>query len=205
VVTYARSWDIVKFLGVGAFFANILFADLLARWPRRGRAPMIAGLVALTTLSSWILLLRVGALDGRLGVPRMHFPGPSEAGRLLAERIEPHLAPGDQVFSTNTDLGTAGGLLTPGFDWNQVGQGFLLDRPRAERLNALKTQARRDLDPAALRGLDVQWLVLSPGDEAALSPAGRAALRDPARFERVEVLEAGRDRRTLYRVLPPRP
>ncbi|MCB9650370.1 MAG: hypothetical protein H6730_27855 [Deltaproteobacteria bacterium] len=139
-VTYARSWDIVKFLGVGAFFANALFADLLARWPNRWRAPVIATLVALATVSSWVIFVRMGPLDGRLGVPKMHFPGPSGVGRVVGERMDELMAEGDQVFSVSPELGSGGGIPTPGFDWHQVGQSFLLDQPRSEHLARVKDQ-----------------------------------------------------------------
>lgn len=208
-VTYARSWDIVKFLGVGAFFANALFADLLARWPRGPRrAPALAALVFLATFSSWVFLLRMGVLDGRFGIPPMHFPPPSAIGRVVAERLEEVMAPGDQVFSTNIDIGSAGGLPIPGFDWRQVGIGFMLDRPRSLRLAALKHRARRNLDPEALEGLGVQWLVLSPDDRASLDPKGQARLKDPTRFEHFEDIEAHGQVRHVYRILegalPPR-
>ena len=112
------------------------------------------------------------------------------------------IQPGDQVFSTHSEIGTAGGVPTPGFDWRQVGIGFMLDRPRSERLARMKTRARRSLDPAALAALDVQWMVLSPGDQLALDPTGRARLADPERFGFVERFETHGQARLIYRILP---
>lgn len=202
--TYERSWDIVKFLTVGAFFANALFVDLLDRWPprRAWAVPAIGAIVLVSTLSSWIFLLRFGVIDGKFGISPMHFPPPSEIGRVTAERLEPRMVEGDQVFSTNTDIGSAGGLPTPGFPWRQVGIGFMLDRPRAEQLHHFKQIARRSLDPEALRGLDVQWMALSSGDRAALDTTGRRRLADPERFTLVDEVQAGGQVRYVYRVEP---
>lgn len=205
--TYERSWDIVKFLGVGAFFANALFVDVLAAWPRRRLArPVVAAvtgaLVLTVSFSSWIWLLRLGVLDGKHGIPKVHFPPPSKAGRLLGDRLAEIIGPGDLVFSTNTDLATAGGIPTPGFDWRQVGQGFMLDRDRSIRLAQHKAVARRSLDPKALAALEVQWLVLSAGDRAQLDATGQGRLQDPARFEHVEDIRGAGQTRAVYRVLP---
>jgi hypothetical protein len=202
MVRYRLSWDIVKFYGIGGFFLNLLFADLVARAAARGgaRRAFAALGAALAAWSGLFFIVRMSALDGRLGVPPMHFPPPSAIGRLAAEALEPHAGPDDLVFSTNVDVGLAGGLLTPGFDRRQLGHSFMLDEARMDAWYAAKERARRDLGAEDLARLGVRFLVLSPGDEAALSSAGRAALDDPSRFERLGEVEHGGDRRALFRV-----
>ncbi len=196
LVSYERSWDIVKFLGIGAFFAQLLLADTLSTW--RPAATFLV--VALSTNTGWLWLARMSALNGRAGVPAMHFGGPSELGRQVGERLYPLLDLRERVFSTNVDLARASGILTPGFAWQTVGQGFLLDRPAHERLHHHAARARQDLSASDLEALEVTYLVLSPGDEAALSPVGKSALQDPARFQFLfEVAHQG-DRRRVYRV-----
>jgi hypothetical protein len=77
----------------------------------------------------------------------------------------------------------------------------MLDRAENERLAALRAEARRTLARPALDGLGVDYVVLSPGDVASLTPEGRAALDDPARFTHLRAVEAGGERRDVYRVV----
>lgn len=204
-VTYARSWDIVKFLSVGMFFANVLFAGWLGRAVVHSRRGAIAAIVAtvLATNTAWIWLARVSVLDGRWGVPKMHFPSSSRFGHGLGHRLGDTVGPRDRVFTSDVELARAAGFLTPGFNWRQYGQGFMLDRPLAERRHAEWRKARRTLDPRAMRALGVQWALFGPHDLAALSPEGRKRLADEAWYQ--AVADVGKDdhRRLLFRLLPP--
>lgn len=203
-VTYERSWDIVKFFALGGFFANALLAETLFARPRptnRWRTAGLSALVIACTFSSWIFILRMGVLDGHFGIPPMHFPPPSEVGRVVGERVNA-LAGRAYVFSTNVELARAAGTLTPGFDWRQVGQGFMIDQAKSLRLTALKQRAQRDLDPKSLAGLNVGWMVLTEAEVGWLSGPGRARLHDPKRFEAVERIQVGSEVRRIYRILP---
>ncbi len=205
LVVYARSWDIVKFLGVGMFFANLLFALQLARWTNAGRRGAAAALVAtlLATNTAWIWLVRVSVLDGRLGVPKIHFPPSSRTAHALGLELEGMIGPRERVLTNDVDLARAAGFLAPGFDWRQVGQGFMLDRDRAERWHRLKVTAMRTLDPAAVRELDVRWAVFGPHDLHRLAQVGRERLGDPARYEPIAEIGEGAARRWVYRIRPP--
>ena len=201
VMTYERSWDIVKFFGVGNFFANLLFAGLLTLLYARGQRALATAVLVISVASNIFFLLRMSVLDGRLGVPPMHFPPPPEIGRVVGDRLGPLVGLRGYVFSTNVDVARGGGLLTPGFDWRTTGQGFLLDQSKADRLLHHTEMARRDLDREDLEALGVSFLVLSPGDIGALTSRGRTALADPTRFEHLFDVEAGHERREIYRVL----
>lgn len=199
VMTYKRSWDIVKFLGVGMFFANLLFADVLAQLSRRRVVTAI--LVALTTSTCWLWLARSSVFDGRIGIHSMHFQPPPPIAEAVAEKLRPLVGPRQRVLSTNVDMSRGGGFLTPGFNWRQLGVGYMMDRDRVDTLFVAMNQARRNLDPAALETLDVDFMILSPGDITTLTPDGQASLRDPTRFEKMfEVNHEGQTRH-VYRVL----
>lgn len=179
-MTYRDSWDIVKFFSAFGFFANVLTIELLVALKPR-RALLILG-TTLTLSTGVIWLLRMSVFDGRFGVPAMHFPPPAQIGQRAAEALAPHLGPKDRVYSRRVELGLAGGLLTPGFEHQRMGQGFILDRPAQERLYATAERARRTLDPEALQALEVRVLALWPEDRAQLTPNAKAALQDPNRF-----------------------
>lgn len=179
-MTYRDSWDIVKFFSAFGFFANVLTIELLVALKSRRALLVICTILTLSTGVVW--LLRMSVFDGRFGVPAMHFPPPALIGQQAAEALQPHLGPKDRVYSRRVELGLAGGLLTPGFDHQRLGQGFILDRPAHERLLAAAEQARRTLDPAALTTLGVRVLALWPEDLAQLTPNAKAALQDPNRF-----------------------
>ncbi|MEM7676337.1 MAG: hypothetical protein AAF449_10080, partial [Myxococcota bacterium] len=201
IVTYARSWDIVKFLGVGMFFANILLAALLAAAIQRGRrwAGPVALAVLMATNTAWLWLARSSIFDGRLGIPKMHFPGSSRAHHEWSQHFAPLIPARDRVFATDIAFAQAGGFLTPGFNWRRVGQGFMLDRQRADRANQLKQQARRTLDPAAMGELGVRWAVITPHDRRGLNAVGKQRLARSDWYQPVAEHNAVR----LYRLLSP--
>jgi hypothetical protein len=189
LATYARSWDIVKFFGAGEFFANILFADLVAaslsalalrgRWQTRALAVSI---FTLATFSTWIWLLRYSVFDGNLA-PLAFGPPEIEVGEALldflgTDRIHPKT---DRVLSTNIDVGRGSGLGTPGVV--RGANTFLIDEPRNLELSDALGRARHHLGEADLLRLGIRWVVFSAGDIEALAPEGRAAIGDPRRFQ----------------------
>ncbi len=199
LVTYARSWDIVKFFGIGAFFANLLLADVAARHVRR---PVLRALVlALATPAALHWLVRMSVMNGVAGIHPMQFPRSPRTGEALYAALDGVIPRDARVLSTNVDVAVGGGFLTPGFEWAEHGDSYMLDRAENERLAALRAEARRTLARPALDGLGVDYVVLSPGDVASLTPEGRAALDDPARFTHLRAVEAGGERRDVYRVV----
>ena len=203
IVTYARSWDIVKFLGVGMFFANVLFAVRLARWTQTGWATAAALATVLSTNTAVVWLLRVSVLDGKLGVPKIHFPGSNRAAHALGMAFDDVVPPRDRVLVADVNMARASGWLTPGFDWRRYGIGFMIDRPQAERWAAIKPKAQRTLDPSALGEMEIRWVLIGPHERAGLTPAARTRLADPALYRPVASTGEGHRAVQLYRLLPP--
>jgi hypothetical protein len=204
VMTYDLSWDIVKFYGIGAFFANVLLADLLVPWiedPQRAKRALAIATVVLSTWVGWVWVVRMSLLDGNWTVPKMHFPPPPQISLAVREKLGPLVKPRERVFSTNMDMGIGAGFLTPGFDWRTAGQGYMLDRSRAERYNQLYEDVRRTLRREELAELGVRWLVMSNGDQDGLAPEVRAQLQDPDRFQHVFDVEGGGEVRHVYKIV----
>ncbi len=202
VMSYGRSWDIVKFLGVAAFFANLLLADALATV--RNKA-FVAVIVALTISTSSLWLIRTTVLDGRAGISKMHFQSPPEIAYAVAEQLGPLVGPRQRVLSTNIDISKGAGLLTPGFDWRQFGSGYMMDRARCDRLTRHLTAARRTLAQDSLQALDVDFVILGAAEIPNLLPATRAALDDPQRFEKLFEVRASDGHRHVWRIVHPEP
>ena len=111
------------------------------------------------------------------------------------------IGPRERILSSKNDLSKLG-FITPGFDYRRVGaESYLLDFGRTDQQFQQAERARRSLGRVELDQLDIQWLALSPADLTALDEAGRQALADASRFERRLEVEAGGERRTLYRVI----
>jgi hypothetical protein len=201
-INYEWSWDIVKFFGVGAFFANLLLADAMARF---WRPKLALPLIAIATGTAWFWLARVSFLDGKMGITALHFPPPAPIAVAVGERLDRMIGPRDRVLSTNMDLSMGAGLLTPGFDWRALGASFIMDRARVDRLRMHLDRARRDLSPEDLAALETKIVVLGPGDIASLSDVGRKALQDNLRFEHLFDVSEGYERRSVYRVVDPDP
>jgi hypothetical protein len=196
-VVYARSWDIVKFYGIATLFASALLADLSARV-----RPIVAAVLAiLTTLTSWLFLVRMSVMDGRLGTPPMHFGRHPSVDDLVADRLGPLVPPGDRVFTVMEWTAWAGGFLTPGFRWQQYGEGYMMDRRALDALAHAHARARRDLAIEDLEALDVRWAVLRPFDIEVMSERGRKSLEDPARFEHLFDVEDRGEVRRVYRII----
>jgi hypothetical protein len=196
-VVYERSWDIVKFLGIATFFANVLVADLLAR----ARRPTVVIVGLLTTLTGWAFLVRMSVMDGQLGVPRMHFGRHHAVDDLLADRLSPFVAPRQRVLSMFEGTAQGGGFLTPGFRWQTHGATYMMDRAALDQLSAHHTRAARDLDADAIEALDVHFLVLRRHDLARLSNKGKRALEDPTRFVHLFDVELRGELRSAYQIL----
>jgi hypothetical protein len=201
VMTYARSWDIVKFFCTGAFFANLLVADLLAALSRRrGRGPAVAVVVLLVawTVSGALWLVRHGPLNGVVAF-RYALAPPSAVGAALRDSFGDDIGPRERVLTRATDIWQLG-FLVAGADWRaKDGRGFLLDRARADENLARARRAFVDMSPADLAALEVRWVLLSQKDVAALSPAGRARLDGDAFEKKGDVVVAGQ-RYGLWRV-----
>jgi hypothetical protein len=204
LIVYQRSWDIVKFFGAGGFFANILLADLLAplfEEGARGRRALGIAIAVLASFVGWFWIVRMSYLDGRHGVPKMHFGPPPRIAEAVAEKLGPLVKPRERIFSTNMDIGAGAGFMTPGFNPTSEGASFMLDVDRAKKLHDHYSNARKTLREADLDALGVGWLVLSRGDIEALEPEGRSALADPHRFEHVFDVTLDQEVREVYRIV----
>ena len=200
-VTYERSWDIVKFYGIGNFFANLLLAGFVAQLIKNKRRVLATLTIFATIFTGVLWIVRMGILDGQFGIPKMRFPPPSDIGELTAERLEPYLKDDDFIYSSNTDIGLSGGMLTPGFNWRVDGIGYMLDRKVADELHKNYQRVRRNLSAEDLRALKARFVVLSPGDLRGLPPSAKQALQDPERFEFLFDVAIGGAKRSVYRVI----
>lgn len=178
VVSYERSWDIVKFYGVAGFLANIALADLLGLSARIGRGAVRAALLATSVLLASppgvLWLLRAGVLNGRLGVPRFEEGRPPSAGLVaLAREAGPIIPARDRVLVADQhEIPEATGFLSPGFDWRTFGSSYAIDRSRQDRFLAAARRARVDLGAEDVATLEAEWLILP----LPLSPTGQANL-----------------------------
>lgn len=204
LMSYERSWDIVKFFTVGAFFLDALFADaltpLLVRPTPARRIALVLAVVLTASTSAWWLVRR-SMFNGRFGIERMEDYGPTAPIALaVAARLAPISSVRERVLTASRELSEVG-LLIPGWDWRDGNaKGLAIDRERADLLLEHRAHALRDLGAEDLQALEVRWIVLSPADVASLSPAGRGALDDPVRFERMFDVTAGEETRAVFRV-----
>ncbi|MBI4817992.1 MAG: hypothetical protein HY791_17150 [Deltaproteobacteria bacterium] len=199
VLVYQRSWDIVKFHAVALFVANALVAELAGVWWARGRRALAVGLVVSALSSGTVWLLRVSILDGKLGVPAMQFGPPARVYRELAEALGPLVPPREAVFATNLGVAGAGGFLTPGFAPELAAATHPYDLPPLYQAYSHHARIRRSLDVESLDALRIRWLVMSPGDMAALAEPARSRLADGNEFEKVLEVEAEGERLVVFR------
>lgn len=156
VAVYERSWDIVKFFGVGAFFGHLAIALALPRWPRG----VVFGVVVVSCWSGAFWLLRHGPLQGVVG-PVARERGVDATASFVDDSCG-HAVPGTaRVFASNKTLWQAGWLI-PGIDWrtNRDTQALLLDRARVDTDIAAWAKASATLDHLALDALDIAFLAL---------------------------------------------
>lgn len=200
VVGYERSWDIVKFFGVGAFFANAALVDWTLTLRRH---PLVtAAVVVLAVPASVVWLLRMSVFNGILGVHPMQFGPPTPIAVATTAVLDPLVGPHERVLSTNMDMAMTGGFLTPGFRWREHGESYLMDRVEADRLTSHLESARHSLRRADLEALRVRWVVLSAGDVASLHAEGMRALADTTLLRKVDDVRVGGEIRHVYEVLP---
>ncbi len=176
VAVYARSWDIVKFFGVGAFCGHLVLPLAISRLPR----VLAAIVVVVSCWSGALWLVRHGPLQGVIApVARERSIDPF-AARLddACGDVVPARA---RVWSSRRTLWQAGWLV-PGTDWrsSRDTRALLLDRERVDGDVAAWMRASRDLDAAALSHLVVDYVVVDASHAARLSPnldAGRFQAR----------------------------
>lgn len=200
VLRYERSWDMVKFYGVGAFFLNLLAADVLASWTPRSplRRALLVGTIALSMVTGLHFLVRMGPLDGRLGVPNMHFPGPDRLFEKAGMALRAYMAhPRERVLTAGWSQAISTGLLSPGHDWRTVASSWMVDRAELDERRRRFQLARRHLRPADLDALGIGFAILQPHEQRALSAEGRTHLE--ASFELLEVVQLGHLQAALYR------
>lgn len=169
VVSYARSWDVVKFFAVGAFFGNLLLADLLAALVD-GRALRRAVAVIILAASTWsgaLWLLRHGPLNGVVAA-RYTERGPDRVGVALLAAHGGTIGARARVLTTHTDVHQAG-FLVEGADWRRGGEGYRLDRAAQDRAHARALRALRTLQPADLLATGAD-LVLVRGEVPSAAP-----------------------------------
>lgn len=174
VCHYDRSWDIVKFFGVSAFFAHFLLAAWLTRVRR---SSIVVAVVVLSCWSGTFWLLRHGVLNGVVATAYREKGLPDDVAD-FTDRWSHRIGPHDRVFAPQFNLGGAG-FLTPGTDWrlSRDTAALLLDRGLSERLH-IAAKSARDFNAEALRQLKIRFVVVKSG---AVAPA----LDDPRRFARL--------------------
>lgn len=172
VAVYSRSWDIVKFFGVGFFFGHVALAVALARLPR----PVVAVIVVISCWSGGFWLLRHGPLQGVVAPPARERP--LDGFAVAVDDACGPLVPGRaRVFSTTRSLWQVGWLV-PGTPWqtSRDTMALLLDRPRVDEDVAAWTRAFRALDAETLAGFGADAVVIDdralPLRQAGLEAAG---------------------------------
>lgn len=201
--TYERSWDIVKFFGVSAFFANILLADVLFAVAERVRAKraLLVGLVAVNTFAGFFWVLRSGPLNEIVA------PG---AGRQPPDQLAVALdaAYRDVIPAEARILTSAGEVFQLGFrvvgaNWRWIGTGYILDRERLDAERAVAVRALQTFQQPDLDALEVDFIVLHERGLRGVSDEGRAALGDVTRFERLADVPLRNDHLEVYRRVRP--
>lgn len=206
IAIYERSWDIVKFYGVGELLANVLLVDVAAEFLARRSGKsfkiwLIASILVLTN-SSWIWFLRHSFLDGRVaGIPPAFLPPHMLVGEAILERLGDSLGPYDRVMATNQEDGAGGGILTPGVARSDM--SFLVDLRRAQRYADALDRARRHLARGDLDLLEVKFISLGPDDVASLAPDGIAATKDTTRLRDLGEVSTPEGSRHLWEVVRP--
>jgi hypothetical protein len=111
--TYARSWDIVKLFGAGAFFASFLVVWLLCDVIKQ-RA-VVCVVVVVSCWSGLVWIARHGPLNGRV-VAWQRDAGLEAAAVSFDSAYGAQLPPHARILVESRELGRAG-YLCPGTDW----------------------------------------------------------------------------------------
>lgn len=184
-ISYARSWDGVKFFAVGAFFGNLLLAEQLAAWGQ-GSARRRALGVAVLLLSLWssaFWLLRHGPLNGVVAARYTEQP-PDAVAVALSRQHGGDLGARERVLTTHTALHQAG-FLVEGADWRRGGEGYRLDRAARDAARARAATALRTLSAADLRATGASWLLIR-GDAPADAPLTKVGEVSGLKLYRIE-------------------
>ena len=176
-ISYARSWDGVKFFAVGAFFGNLLLADLLAALAS-GRLLRRALAVVVLVLSTWsgaFWLLRHGPLNGVVAA-RYAERGPDAVGTALTAAFGDVIPARARVLTTHTDIHQAG-FFVQGADWRRGGEGYRLDRAVQDRAHVAAARALRTLGAADLLATGADFLLIrgAPAADAPVEKLGDVA------------------------------
>jgi len=150
VATYARSWDIVKFFGVGLFFGHIVLAVTCAALARHAQRPIAlrAVLGVVLVASCWsgaFWLLRHGPLQG-IVAPAAREQGPDPWAVAIDEACGAAVDGRSRVLSTRLSLGQVGWLV-PGTPWRASRDtvALLIDRDLADGCTAARDRALKAL------------------------------------------------------------
>lgn len=180
LLTYTRSWDIVKFPSAAAFALSILWvatvdhglAERGHRWLQR------AGRVLLLGSGVLAFVFVAFPLEGQ---NRLYELGSAPLDPGLAKTIAWWRARGvvrEELILVQSniapELAVHGGLPVVGSDYDLVTQG--LAKSWLDRQDALARRAQANLDPAALAELGVVWLMYSDEELRNLGPEARARL-----------------------------
>ncbi|MDP2345329.1 MAG: hypothetical protein Q8O67_30575 [Deltaproteobacteria bacterium] len=173
VISYARSWDIVKLFGVSAFFTHFL----LAAWLASARRNVAVAVVVVSCWSGGVWLVRHGPGNGVIA-PTYREQGLADDVAAFADDVAPLIPASARVFSPDLRLARTG-VVVPGTDWtwSRDTAALLLDRPRVEAMTEAWTRAKIDLDDDALRTLQAEYVVVRARDPLLVT------LQDRERFE----------------------
>ena len=191
IVSYERSWDIVKFFSVAMFAGNLLFLDVLAAVSRIARA----ALAALAGVTSLVWLLRFGALNGVIA-PAYTERAPDAVAVAFAARFADVVGDG-RVLTRRGSLQEAGVMLAA-VDPREVGITFLFDREQREQRFVEGDRVLRAFDVDGMRALGASFAFLSVDDAMAMSPEARARATALTSW----TLEVGSARFVLVRLAP---
>ena len=190
VATYERSWDIVKFFGVGLFFGHVVLAVAVGALLKRGARTrvFVAAMLALSCWSGAFWLLRHGPLQGLVAPAAREFP-PDPWAVSVDEACGSAVNGRSPVLSSRLSLSQVGWLV-PGTPWRHSRDTVALfidreaaDRQTADRDRALQALTRTDADAAgivvdAMAALGTRFVVVDERAEQRLQQGlRRFALR----------------------------
>ncbi|QEH35301.1 hypothetical protein OJF2_38490 [Aquisphaera giovannonii] len=198
-ITYAHSWDIVKFGTVGALALSIAGAAAVARVLAirpAGLGAALGGLLLAVATADGLAFPILFAADAE-GIPLAMYPKrpsapPAGADAEAIEWLRARVSPRDLVYrhpNAAIAYDHAGGLAVPWFDGLTDTFGF--SPARMERRRKLLTEPSPDAGRYEAEG--IRWFVLGPSGEGPLGEyadewtrSGRA--RVEARFGRLRIL-----------------